>query len=507
MKRILSGILSLFLLLSLCIVPAAGSVPPANVQIYNYIKSAYEPAISLKQVSVLLEGTPLLGDMPAVNHRGRTMIPIRAVAEGMGAQVDWVPEYHQVVLRREVQTIVLTLGSAEALVNGLPTQLPDSIPAVTMRTPDGSERTMVPLRFVSEQLGATVNWDNATATASITAPMPPSPDPEVTSSPTPKPTYFVTDIKLDSAVQTVRILTQGQGGYTSTTMEGGRLVLDFPGAVLNPGAGDDLVFSNESFAGVRYAQHGADLCPGFDTAVRVVLDLKPNVNCTITDISGGLLIRTSTQKFPTATVPLNPQNITIALDAGHGGKASGATYNKIMEKIPALQMTRRLETLFLDMGYNVVMTRPDDSFVTLNDRCKIANDAKADLFVSIHLNAFEGNSSYEGFLVCPYVGSEEGARFATLVGNAACAATGAKNRGYRGENFAVTRGTDMTAILIETGFMSSPAELKRLVDNSYQQKLMGGVAEGIVQYLNEVQGREKIPDPPHPSGPPSAEGA
>ncbi|MEG0597978.1 MAG: N-acetylmuramoyl-L-alanine amidase, partial [Oscillospiraceae bacterium] len=71
----------------------------------------------------------------------------------------------------------------------------------------------------------------------------------------------------------------------------------------------------------------------------------------------------------------------------------------------------------------------------------------------------------------------------------------------------VTRGTNMTAILIETGFMSCPAELARLVDDSYQQKLMGGVAEGIVQYLNEVQGREKIPDSPHPSGPPSAEGA
>ncbi|MEG2989488.1 MAG: N-acetylmuramoyl-L-alanine amidase family protein, partial [Oscillospiraceae bacterium] len=451
MKRLLASLLSLCLLISLCPLSAAAPNGMAAVQIYSYIKNDYEPTRDLEQVTVVLNDTPLQGDMPAVKLFGRTMIPIRAIAEALGAQVEWVPEYNQAVLRQQSSTIVLTLGSAEALVNGLPVQLPDGVPAGIMRTPDGGERTMVPLRFVSEQLGVTVDWVAATATAVITAPLPPSPEPEVTPTPspdsevtpsptpTPEPTYLVTDIKLDSMVQTVRVLTEGQGSYTSSTMEGNRLVVDFPGAVLKPGAGKNLVFSNESFAGVRYAQHGPDLCPGFETAVRVVLDLKPNVNCTITDISGGLLIRTSTQQFPTATVPLNPGSFTIALDAGHGGKASGATYNKIMEKIPALQMTQKLEMILLDMGYNVVMTRPDDSFVTLNDRCKIANDAKADLFVSIHLNALERNTSYEGFLVCPYIDSEEGARFATLVGNAACAATGAKNRGYRAENFAVTR--------------------------------------------------------------------
>ena len=507
MKRLLASLLSLCLLISLCPLSVAAPNGMAAVQVYSYIRNDYEPTRNLEQVTVVLNDTPLQGDMPAVKLFGRTMIPIRAIAEALGAQVEWVPEYNQAVLRQQSSTIVLTLGSAEALVNGLPVQLPDGVAAGIMRTPDGGERTMVPLRFVSEQLGVTVDWVDATATAVITTPLPPSPEPEVTPSPTPEPTYWVTDIKLDDVVQTVRILTEGQGSYTSASMEGDRLVLDFPGAALKPGAGKGLVFSNESFAGVRYAQHGPDLCPGFDTVVRVVLDLKPNINCTITDISGGILIRTSTQKFPTPTAPLNPGSLTIALDAGHGGKASGACYSKVMEKVPALQMTQKLKLILLDMGYNVVMTRPDDTFVTLNDRCKIANDAKADLFVSIHLNALERNTSYEGFLVCPYIGSEEGARFATLVGNAACASSGAKNRGYRAENFAVTRGTNMTAILIETGFMSCPAELARLVDNSYQQKLMGGVAEGIVQYLNEVQGREKTPDPPHPSGPPSAEGA
>ncbi|MEG2959427.1 MAG: copper amine oxidase N-terminal domain-containing protein, partial [Oscillospiraceae bacterium] len=179
MKRLLASLLSLCLLISLCPLAVAAPNGMAAVQVYSYTKTAYEPTCDLEQISVVLGDAPLQGDMPAVNLGGRTMIPIRAIAEALGAQVEWVPEYNQAVLRQQSSTIVLTLGSAEALVNGLPVQLPDGVPAGIMRTPDGGERTMVPLRFVSEQLGVTVDWVAATATAVITAPLPPSPEPEV----------------------------------------------------------------------------------------------------------------------------------------------------------------------------------------------------------------------------------------------------------------------------------------------------------------------------------------
>ncbi|MEG0442222.1 MAG: copper amine oxidase N-terminal domain-containing protein, partial [Oscillospiraceae bacterium] len=120
MKRLLTTLLSLCLLISLCPLAVAAPNGTAAVQVYSYTKTAYEPTCDLEQISVVLGDAPLQGDMPAVNLGGRTMIPIRAIAEALGAQVEWVPEYNQAVLRQQSSTIVLTLGSAEALVDGLP---------------------------------------------------------------------------------------------------------------------------------------------------------------------------------------------------------------------------------------------------------------------------------------------------------------------------------------------------------------------------------------------------
>ncbi|MFQ7854719.1 MAG: copper amine oxidase N-terminal domain-containing protein [Flavonifractor plautii] len=87
-----------------------------------------------------------------------------------------MPETRQVILLREESTIVLTLGSATALVNGQAMELPGGVPAGVVKW-EGRESTMVPLRFVSEQLGATVDWDNDTFTAILTSPAPRSRSP------------------------------------------------------------------------------------------------------------------------------------------------------------------------------------------------------------------------------------------------------------------------------------------------------------------------------------------
>ena len=101
------------------------------------------------------------------------------IAERLGASVTWVPETRQVILLREESTIVLTLGSATALVNGQAMELPGGVPAGVVKW-EGRESTMVPLRFVSEQLGATVDWDNDTFTAILTSPGTPEPEPTPT---------------------------------------------------------------------------------------------------------------------------------------------------------------------------------------------------------------------------------------------------------------------------------------------------------------------------------------
>ncbi|MEG2420533.1 MAG: N-acetylmuramoyl-L-alanine amidase [Oscillospiraceae bacterium] len=419
MKKPLALLLTLLLLISSLPVTAAGPNGLAAVEVYNYALGRYDPPVQAEQVVVTLGGVPLAGDMPAVNWQGRTLLPIRAMSEALGADVEWVPERSQAVLRRESDTIVLTLGSSTALVNGIPVPLPDGVPAVGMRVGLGGERTMVPLRFVSEHLGAEVSWDQRTYTAAVTVPTPtpspevsPVPSPEVSPTPTPTPTPEPT-----------------------------------PEPTPPPSPVPD---------------------PNF------------------------LL-----------TVPQSPERFLIALDAGHGGTASGAVYERIQEKHLALAMTKKLEEMLLGMGYRVIMTRSDDRFVSLDDRCKIANDAKADVFVSIHLNALENNTTYEGFLVCPYVGSKEGEALAKLVSDSGSRSSGAVNRGWRAENFAVTRKTRMPAVLVETGFMSYHYELMRLADDDYQTLLMRGVADGVVRYLSRSLSGPKEGLPPLPSAVPS----
>ena len=77
--------------------------------------------------------------------------------------------------------------------------------------------------------------------------------------------------------------------------------------------------------------------------------------------------------------------------------------------------------------------------------------------------------------------------------DAACAASGAVDRGIASANFIVLRETDMAAVLVETGFMTNVEELDRLCDEGYQQRLMEGVAQGVADYLRlaEAQAAEK----------------
>ena len=148
----------------------------------------------------------------------------------------------------------------------------------------------------------------------------------------------------------------------------------------------------------------------------------------------------------------------------------------------ALLLRQRLEAL----GYRVIMTRQDDRDVGLYERCAIANTAGADIFISVHANAAVNNSAFQGLYTYHYPTSVRGSELARTVQGPACALTGAIDRGIASDNFVVVRETAMPAVLVETGFMSSPQELSRLTDPAYQNCLAWGIAEGAVRYLNTL---------------------
>ena len=118
---------------------------------------------SAQEIRVYVDGRPMNFDVPPTAIQGRVLVPLRGVFEQLGATVDFDARTQHIVAMRGSQSVELTLGSRQARVNDAPKLL--DVAAFTI-----NGRTMVPLRFVSESLGATVQWVEASRTILIGSP-------------------------------------------------------------------------------------------------------------------------------------------------------------------------------------------------------------------------------------------------------------------------------------------------------------------------------------------------
>lgn len=201
---------------------------------------------------------------------------------------------------------------------------------------------------------------------------------------------------------------------------------------------------------------------------------------------------------------------TIVLDPGHGGADTGTrnAANKLDEKVFALDVAKRVERLLTaaDPSWRVILTRSDDRFVTLADRARIANEAGADLFVSIHFNAVANNPAVRGTETYILTPRHQRSTSATLrsesdheeqVGNRYdpwSAVLGAhlhrhllaklktQDRGYKRARFAVLRLVDCPAVLLEAGYLSNDAEARRIADPAFRGDIAEAIVAGIQAY-------------------------
>lgn len=176
----------------------------------------------------------------------------------------------------------------------------------------------------------------------------------------------------------------------------------------------------------------------------------------------------------------------ICIDPGHGGHDPGAGSGQYMEKTYALAIAQKLGERLKSMGHEVFYTRRTDAFISLSGRCQAANERKADLFISIHLNA-AASSAASGIETFCYGTKGKGKELANCVQRALISATGEKDRGVKdGSRLAVIRGTNMPAILVETGFISNYHDLKKLITYEYQVVLADAIAAGVKEYLGDA---------------------
>ena len=223
----------------------------------------------------------------------------------------------------------------------------------------------------------------------------------------------------------------------------------------------------------------------------------------------------------------------VVIDPGHGGHDTGTVgAGGTKEKDVALAISRRLRTILTEQGLEVTLTRESDRFVRLEDRARMANIARADLFISVHCNSLpqrsirgietytlnlasdryairlaarENATSEKGlsdlqFLLADLAtraNTEESVRLASRVQAGLVSRLSSKERkihdlGTKEALFYVLLGTKMPAILVETGFLSNAEEEKRLSTPAYQDEVARALAAGVQDFLGNRDRLAKV---------------
>ena len=262
---------------------------------------------------------------------------------------------------------------------------------------------------------------------------------------------------------------------------------------------------------------------------RIVVDVmgKREVRSQESSASGGRSQPIPSQ--PSLAQQLGLKIKRIVIDAGHGGKDSGAVgRNRLKEKDVVLKIAKGLkETLSKETGAEIIMTRDDDTFIPLEERTAIANTKEADIFISVHANASfnrkaggvetyflnltndavairlaarENAVSSKKMSDLQYILNDliktsktnESSRLAavvqeSLVSNLKTKYNDVKGNGVKGAPFYVLVGTHMPSVLVEVSFISNPKEEARLSDSNYIKEIVAGITNGVNRYVKEME--------------------
>ena len=176
----------------------------------------------------------------------------------------------------------------------------------------------------------------------------------------------------------------------------------------------------------------------------------------------------------------------ICIDAGHADKEYGAVFDNIEEDIINWEIGRRVYEKLVFAGQRAVLTRKhlwDKPSLVM--RAKIANTSKANVFVSIHCNAYWDDQVY-GIETIHFKDSQNGKRLAGMIQKAVILETGGHDRGiFERSDLTVLKKTAMTAVIVECGFLSNHHENTALMMASYQNDIAVGITKGILDFIGD----------------------
>jgi len=476
--------------------------------IFNFVTI---PVSASEELTLVIDGKIIESDVNPMIIDGRTMVPVRVLFDSFGADVLWNENLRQVIIITKSTVIVFTIGSKTAYIDGVGRTV--DVPPVIVK-----DRTFVPIRFISSVLGYDVLWNGSTRTVYITNKPSHIPNDSEKEDDTPaeSPEKFavlskITAVKKANAMDiTVSISEKTEPKIMQLTSPD-RLVFDFYN-VDQTCANSNIKSDTSSVIDIRWAHH--------DDYTRLVVETEKKTTYSIRYTSSACIISVALteQEKPEddkasdtkeddnqlGDVTVNDSSPVIVIDAGHGGYDSGAIgYDEnenivLKEKDVNLTISKHLSEKLEISGVDVIMTR--DSDVALGDtvmadlvnRSEIANKSGADLFISIHNNAFT-NADATGTTVL-YAGLENsggygisGQELAENILSPLAKATGLKNRGtVRSPEMVVLKKTAMPAVIIECGFVTSYIDQKVLSDENKLIDIADAIFEGIVISLRQM---------------------
>ncbi len=469
--------------------------------------------------------------LPTVTVDGRRMVAVSQLAGPFDLTVDENPQPGRLILTRGTQAIVLTAEQGLVSVSG-------RIVSLTSAPLERDGDWYVPIDFIDQALALVSDESiefrrrsGLVLFGDIRVPQ------------------IVGRFQRNGVQRRVRLMISPAAGH-AVAQEPDRLLVTFEAdaldLVLPDVPEDDLV------AGLRGIDTPPALAidlrgslesysvatePAIAGAIELIIDLLPSA--ATTPVRGGrrLTETTADPDLPALDLLIPARTIrVIAIDPGHGGDDAGTrgpngTLEKNVTLEIALLLARRIER---DLGLLVVLTRTSDTTVALDERAAIANNNRADLFISLHANASvretatgaevfhlslaeyseEVQAVEAGGQPVPTVGGgsrtldivpwelaqmrhvHESARWAAMVAQELGLRLPMSPRGLQQAPFRVLVGANMPAVLVEMGFISNPVQEAQLTSPSFQASIVNGLLRSIIQYRDEMARGVPLIGPP-----------
>ncbi len=541
---------------------------------YNNTYHVYDAKpIELYVNNVKLTSLP----MDPIIIEGRTMVPVREVFEAMGSTVKWHSDTSQAEIVRGSDSILVKIGSRNAYLNGNLIKIEDDQPyPMLIGYSQALVKTMVPVRFIAENLGYNVEWKQDARRIYISKKNNSSDSVDEDVVEDGYGEFSKVTVNSDYEYDYVYIKTKyGISPKISRYVAPERLVLDFKDAMFTIPTGSVNVNGN-CFAKVRYANHEDQARLVLDLTEKnaqvmvlsnengIVIRVERSLNTQIIydafaekvyfnapysgsgkTVSGGYSVKFSNLKMEDQEIKIDDgiiKNIVIKsedagssvtvygnksfsytqengiyvkgqssvpekeedskpsidnskpliiLDAGHGGTDPGAigynSKNEIVARESKINMaiTNLVKEKLLNYGYNVILTRDTDTYISLAERVETEKSHNADMFVSIHCNSID-NKATNGTQVYYHPSSTKGALLAKNIYDALVDLTTlAPKETQNGAHLYVIRETVSPAVIVETAFISNENDRNYLLSTDGQNKIAEAISKGIKKTIEE----------------------